>query len=620
MKPGFDQHGTTEDHLLLHGSSISLNAHKKGERMPTVPQQFEAAAAQAGDQTAILFEGKAVSYAELNSAANRLARCLIDRGVGPDTVVAVSAPKSDDLIAVLLAVLKAGGAYLALDPSYPVERLAHMVAEAQPVLLIRTSEETELALPSEAMPRIVIGDPEFRAEWEARPAHDVSDFERRGELRPEHLMYVVFTSGSTGTPKGVAVPHHGVAALVAGQREQIGAGPGDRVLQWASISFDAAFWDISLALLSGAALVMASAEDLLPGQPLKDTMVENRVTHATLPPVALSVTDADGVLPGGTLVSTGDAVSPSLVRTWAEGRTMLNGYGPTEVTVGISVGPIAGPDDISIGRPLPGSTVHVLDERLAEVGDGDEGELYLAGPGLARGYLNQPGLTAARFVANPAGPPGSRIYRSGDRGRRRADGELYFTGRVDNQVKVRGFRIELGEIEARLAAHPDVELACVVVNGDIATARIMGYVTTSAGAGVTGAELRQYVARSLPEHMVPYTVVILERFPTAPNGKLDRAALTSTHAHPPVPETAASGDADLCYLVKRILGVQVARPEDNFFELGGHSVLATMLARQIRNDFGVVIPMRSIFQAATLADLANLVHAARQPEQTQTRG
>nr|BAI63283.1 putative non-ribosomal peptide synthetase [Streptomyces sp. SNA15896] len=578
----------------------------------TVPRLFETVAARAGDRTAVLFEDTAVSYAELNTAANRLARWLIDRGVGPDRAVAVSAPKSEDLITVLLAVLKAGGAYLALDPAYPSERLAHMVAQVRPVLLLHTAKDAELATPGTDMPRIVINDPDVRAEWEARPGHDVTDAERRAPLRPDHLMYIVFTSGSTGRPKGVAVTHGGVAGLVAGQREQIGTGPGDRVLQWASISFDAAFWDISLALLNGATLVMAGADDLLPGQPLRDTLIDRRVTHATLPPVALSVTDADDVLPGGTLVSTGDAVSPSLVRTWAEGRRMFNGYGPTEVTVGSSIGRISDPDDIGIGRPFPGSAVRVLDERLSPVGGGEEGELYLAGPGLARGYLNHPGLTATRFVADPAGPPGSRMYRSGDRGRCRADGELFFTGRVDSQVKVRGFRIELGEIEARLAAHPAVDLACVVVEGDIATARVMGYVTTSTGAGADGAELRRYVARSLPEHMVPSTVVVLDRFPTDPNGKVDRAALTAARAGRPAAEAAASGDIDLCELVRRILGVPRVRPQDNFFELGGHSVLATMLARQIRKEFDVVIPMRSIFEAATLAELADLVDAARQ--------
>lgn len=596
------------------------------EAKRTVPWLFEKVVGRAGDRTAVLYEGEAVSYAELNARANRLARCLIDRGVGPDRVVAVSAPKSDELIVVLLAVLKAGGAYLALDPSYPSERLAHMVDQARPVVLIHQAGYAGSALPEAALPRIDVDAPGFRAECAARPGHDVSDAERHGPLRPEHLMYVVFTSGSTGRPKGVAVPHSGVAALAAGQREQLRAGPGDRVLQWASISFDAAFWDISLALLSGAALVMAAAEDLLPGAPLRATMIANAVTHATLPPVALSVTDADGLLPGGTVVSTGDAVSPALVRTWSQGRSMFNGYGPTEVTVGSSMGRLSDPDDIGIGRPFPDNAVRVLDERLRAVDAGREGELYLAGPGLARGYLNHPGLTATRFVADPAGPSGGRIYRSGDRGRCRADGELYFTGRADAQVKLRGFRVEPGEIEARLTAHPAVELACVAVEGDVASARIAGYVTLSAGAGsIGGAELREFVARSLPDHMVPYRVIVVDRFPTDPNGKVDRAAVSAAHRERSLLRTAASDhrdtdtgtgieadtDTDLYGIVRRVLGITEARPEDNFFKLGGHSVLATMLARQIRKEFDVVIPMRSIFEAATLADLAAEVSASR---------
>lgn len=592
------------------------HGHAKDDVMRTVPRLFEAVAARAGDDTAVLFEGRSTSYTDLNSAANRLARCLITRGVGPDSVVAVSVPRSADLVTVLLAVLKAGGAYLALDPAYPEERLTHMVSDARPVLLIRASEHTTPVLPGEDVPDIDLDDPAFLAECGAQPGHDVSDRERHGELRPENLMYVIYTSGSTGLPKGVAVTHGGVVGLVASQAEQIGAGPGDRVLQWASISFDAAFWDISLALLSGAALVMASADDLLPGRPLADTLAENKVTHATLPPVALSVTDPDGVLTGGTLVSTGDAISPSLVRTWAEGREVFNGYGPTEVTVGIAMGPITGPDDIGIGRPFSGSAVHVLDERLTEARPGDEGEFYLAGPGLARGYLNQAGLTAVRFVADPAGPPGSRMYRSGDRGRRRADGELFFAGRADDQVKVRGFRIELGEIEARLAAHPGVGLACVVVVGELATARVVAYVTVPAGTGITGSELRQFVAGSLPEHMVPSVVTVLDRFPTTPNGKVDRAALRTAAAPAPVPEAGAAAGPDVCELAQRVLGVPQARPEDNFFDLGGHSVLATLLAREIRREFDVVIPMRTVFEAATLAELADVVRAAREPDST----
>ncbi|MFD3831498.1 AMP-binding protein [Streptomyces sp. NPDC058621] len=237
------------------------HGHAKDDVKRTVPLLFEAVAARAGDDTAVLFEGRNVSYADLNSAANRLARCLISRGVGPDSVVAVSVPRSVDLVTVLLAVLKAGGAYLALDSAYPAQRLAHMVSDARPVLLVRASEQAVPARPGHGVPDVVLDDPAFRAECGARPGHDVSDGERLGTLRPDHLMYVIYTSGSTGRPKGVAVTHGGVVGLVASQAEQIGTGPGDRVLQWASISFDAAFWDISLALLSGAALVVASADD-----------------------------------------------------------------------------------------------------------------------------------------------------------------------------------------------------------------------------------------------------------------------------------------------------------------------------------------------------------------------
>ncbi|WP_197357131.1 amino acid adenylation domain-containing protein, partial [Streptomyces clavuligerus] len=517
--------------------------------VPTVPQLFEAVAGWAGDETAVVFRTAAVSYAELNTAANRLARCLVDRGVGPDMTVAVSVPRSIELPTVLLAVLKAGGAYLALDPDYPAERLSAMVADARPLLHLRTAE---LALPAPAagvdggadgadaahavdVLDVVIDDPVFRAECAARSGDDLTDAERRAPLLPAHLMYLVYTSGSTGRPKGVAVSHAGVSALVEGQHRHLAPGPGDRVLQWAATGFDASFWDLSLALFSGATLVLAPAADLLPGQPLRDTLARHRVTHATLPPVALSVTEPDGVLTGGAVVSTGDALSPALARAWSAGRRLFNGYGPTEVTVGISVGQVTGDEEIGVGRPLPGSSVQVLDSRLRPVDPGAEGELYLSGPGLARGYLNRAAETATRFVADPAGPPGSRMYRSGDRGRRRADGELFFTGRADHQVKVRGFRVELDEVEARLTAHPSVGLACALVEGDLATARVVAYVTLREGArppggtavdsGAAAAELRRHAARTLPGHMVPSRVTVLDHFPTTPNGKIDRAAL-----------------------------------------------------------------------------------------------
>ncbi|GGY75910.1 non-ribosomal peptide synthetase [Streptomyces omiyaensis] len=595
--------------------------------MPTVPELFESVVARAGDSPAVLHGDRVVTYAELNARANRLARTLVARGVGPDTPVAVALPKGDELTVVLLAVLKAGGAYLPLDPQYPARRLAHMVADARPVLLVRPAAlRPDLGAP---VPELVVDDPGTARETAARPAHDLTDRCRNAPLTPRHLMYVIYTSGSTGTPKGVAVTHAGAADLVAAQAATLAPGPGDRVLQWASISFDAAFWDWSAALLSGAALVMAPAEELLPGPPLHATLRRHAVTHATLPPVALSVTDPEGVLPGGTVMSTGDACTGALVARWAPGRRFFNGYGPTETTVGSTIaGPVAPGEAITIGTPWSGNRVLVLDERLRPVPDGVDGELYLAGNGVARGYLDRPGLTAGRFLPDPAGPPGSRMYRSGDRGHRRADGQLVFSSRGDDQVKIRGFRVELGEVEARLAAHPAVDVAAVTVVGDLAGARLAAWVSTVDGAGVTGPALRAHAAEALPDHMVPSSVHLLPSLPVTANGKIDRAALRRLAEEAeraagerraedgPAGEPAAGPVTDpvertVCRLVGEILGVPDVRPDDNFFKLGGHSVLATRLAGRLRDALGAAVPMRAVFESATLADLAAAVRPGR---------
>ncbi|MFE5037512.1 non-ribosomal peptide synthetase [Streptomyces sp. NPDC056683] len=582
--------------------------------MNTVPALFESTVARRGGEPALIDGESTLGYAELNTRINRLARRLIAHGVGPDSLVAVAMPKSSELIVAIMAVLKAGGAYLPLDPGYPAERLRFMLADARPVLLLRSSSVAPLGAGPE---ELVLDEPAFRAACAALPGHDVARHERHAVLRPEHLMYVIYTSGSTGTPKGVAVPHSGVRDMAATQAAVLRAGPGDRVLQWASISFDAAFWDVSLALLSGAALVMVPAEDLLPGHPLWNTLFKYGITHAVLPPVALSETDAEDILLGGTVMSTGDSCTPTLVRKWSRARRMFNGYGPTEVTVGATIGgPVRDAGDVGIGVPWIGNEVHVLDERLRPVPPGTEGELYIAGSGLARGYLNRFGATAAKFVADPFGPPGGRMYRTGDRGRRGPDGELFFAGRADGQVKLRGFRVELGEIETRLAAHPAVDVAVAVVRGELAEAHVVGYVTTT--APVEPDDLRAHVAGSLPAHMVPARVTVLERFPTLANGKIDRGAM-------PQPDTGAEGFPDggrapdaaeadgcaavVCAIVRDILGVPEARLSDNFFQLGGHSVQATRLAARIRERFEVALSIRTVLEAATIGELAAAVES-----------
>ncbi|MET9806344.1 non-ribosomal peptide synthetase [Streptomyces halstedii] len=583
---------------------------------------------ESGDAPAVVFGESVLDYAELNARANRLARRLIAAGVGPDALVAVAVERSARLVVAVLAVLKAGGAYLPLDPDYPAERLTHMVVDARPVLLLRTDGVTSLHLD---VPELVLDDPSFEALCERERGDDIAAGERTAPLVPAHLMYVIYTSGSTGVPKGVAVSHTGVTDLVSTQVRLYGVGRGDRILQWASFSFDAWFWDFTLALLNGATLVMAEQHALMPGETLRETMLTYSIDHAVLPPVALGITDSEGLLVGGTITSTGDVCTRALAEEWSKGRRLYNAYGPTEVTVGASIGgPVKGvQDEVTVGTPWDGGVVHVLDERLRECPDGQEGELFLAGSGVVRGYLNRPGLTASRFVADPYGPPGSRMYRSGDRGRHEADGELYFTGRIDNQVKMRGFRVELGEIETRLESHPAVEIVVAVVGGqDAATEHIVVYVRTSARHEVTEGQLRAWARDALPEHMVPTHVVVLDRFPTLPNGKIDRKELAERavrapaghHGTPPHPVPAAdeggAGEAAsyeeaLCRMVGEILQVPEVTPKDNFFDLGGHSMLAAKLAGRMRKELGVTVPMRSMFEAQSLAELAQVMERAK---------
>ncbi|MET7383116.1 amino acid adenylation domain-containing protein [Streptomyces sp. NPDC005526] len=601
-----------ERRRLLH----EFNDSARAVTPATLPELFRARVAETPDAPALLFGDTTVTYAELDARANRLARRLIELGVGPEQFVAVSVPRSVELVTALWAVLKAGAGYLPLDPEYPVDRLSFMMADARPTLLITTAAAAgPLAGTAPDVPRLILDDPGTTTALADRDDSDVTDAERLTPLTTAHPMYVIYTSGSTGRPKGVVVPHHGLASLVATQADAVQAGPGSRVLQFASVSFDAGFWDIAMGLLSGAALVLGSADDLLPGDPLAALVRRHRVTHATLPPVALaSLPAGDGVLAGATLVSTGDACTPELVARWAPGRRLLNGYGPTETTVGATMsGPLGVGGTPPIGRPFVNSRVYVLDRWLRPVPPGAVGEMYIAGPGLARGYHERPGLTAQRFVADPFGPPGSRLYRSGDLGRWRADGRLEFAGRADHQVKVRGFRIELGEIESVLGLHESVGHAVVVVREDEpGDKRVVAYVVPAPGRRARAEALREHVAGALPEFMVPSATVVLDEFPLTPNGKVDRKALpapelagTTTGRAPETAEEEA-----LCALFAEVLGLETVGVDDSFFTLGGHSLLATRLVSRVRTDLGVELAIRALFEAPTPAELAERVAAA----------
>ncbi|MBB5868353.1 amino acid adenylation domain-containing protein/non-ribosomal peptide synthase protein (TIGR01720 family) [Allocatelliglobosispora scoriae] len=433
--------------------------------LATFPDLFAEQVRRDPDATALVFDDTRLTYAELDERANRLAHALRARGVGPERVVALGVPRSIDMIVAELAVLKAGGAYLPLDPDYPAERLAYMVGDARPVCLVTTSALAE-RLGADGVPTLLLDTDAAAAELAGVP---ISDVDRAG-LGVLNAAYVIYTSGSTGRPKGVLLSHSGVAKLVATMRERFGPGP-HRVLQFASPSFDVAFFDLCLSLLSGGRLVIVPAERRVPGPELTDYAVAHDVNFMILPPTLLAALPDECVLPTGVLLAGTERVSPELVARWAAGRRMFNAYGPTEVTVNSTLGECDPArqqpgSSVPIGIPDPATCAYVLDDALRPVPAGQPGELYLSGPGLARGYVGRPDLTAERFLADPFGAPGERMYRTGDLVVWRADGQLDFLGRVDDQVKVRGFRIELGEIESVLARHPAVGQVTVVVRED----------------------------------------------------------------------------------------------------------------------------------------------------------
>ncbi|MFI0980562.1 amino acid adenylation domain-containing protein [Streptomyces sp. NPDC021093] len=454
----------------------------------TFPGLFEAQVARTPDAVAVVFGDLDVSYAELDGRADRLARVLVGRGVGPGRVVALALPRSVEWVVALLAVMKAGGAYLPIDTKYPADRIAFMLQDARPALLL-TVGGVEAGAFGGSVERLELDAPQIVAELAAGSASAVADAEQLGPVSLADPAYVIYTSGSTGRPKGVVVTHAGVASLAVQYIRAAGTEEaGSRVLQFSSPSFDMHVPDVLMALGAGAALVMAPADQLLPGPELERLVDAHRITHLEVPPAVLSVLSPGALSGVGTLMVAGEALSEELIRIWSPGRTMINAYGPTECTVCVTMtGPLtAGGGVPSIGRPNANARVYVLDGGLQPVPPGVAGELYIAGAGLARGYLGRPGTTAERFVADPFGPAGSRMYRSGDLVRWRGDGELEYVGRADQQVKVRGFRIELGEIESVLTGHDSVARAVVTVREDQpGDKRIVAYVTPATTDGNT---------------------------------------------------------------------------------------------------------------------------------------
>jgi amino acid adenylation domain-containing protein len=572
-------------------------------------ESFEAHAAQAPAHPALRFDDESISYAALNRRANRLARRLRALGVGPDRLVGICVPRSVEMVVAVLGVMKAGAAYLPLDPSYPAERLAFMVEDAEIDVLV-TASGARAAVPDFGGERVVVGGGATTEEEE--PNVPVA-------LSPENLAYVIYTSGSTGRPKGAAVRHAGLANMCDAQALAFGVRPSDRVLQFASLSFDASIFEIALALASGATLEMGTAGTMASSEDLARLIRAREVTIATLPPSMLAV------LPGPfpslrTIISAGESCTPTLVRAWRSDRCSFeNAYGPTETTVWATV-KSCGADDLvtTIGHPVRNARAYVLDPSLAEAPIGASGELYIGGAGLARGYVGRPALTAERFLPDPCSPtPGARMYRTGDRARWRESGEIEFLGRADHQVKVRGFRIELGEVEAALEEHPAVRQGVVVGRRDgSGSTGLVGYVvrrepTTPLGSS----ELRRHLARTLPEHMIPSAIVVLDEWPLTPNGKIDRRKLPdpgAIRAHVEsefvAPRTAV--EAEIQRVWSSVLDVSRVGVHDDFFVLGGHSLIATQLVSRVRDAFGVDLPLRALFEAPSVAGMAAAVEEA----------
>ncbi|HEX2094481.1 MAG TPA: amino acid adenylation domain-containing protein, partial [Longimicrobiaceae bacterium] len=567
-----------------------------------IHELFEAQVERTPEALAVAFEGETLTYAELNRRSNRLAHHLRDRGVGPEVRVGLCVERGPEMVVGLLGVLKAGGAYVPLDPGYPEDRLGYMLADSAPAVLLT---QASLAARFAGVAGHVVALDAGASSWETRPGTNPG----RAGLTPDNLAYLIYTSGSTGRPKGVMVQHRGVCNLVFAQL-CFGVEPDSRVLQFASVSFDACVSEIFMALCRGAALCLPPRGSVLAGETLLRVLASHAITHVTLPPAVLGPLPGDADLgPVRTLVLAGDAVPGALVERWAPGRRFFNAYGPTEGTVCATVQECLADraGNPPIGRPVANTRVYVLDEGGEPVPAGVVGELYIGGAGVARGYLGRPGLTAERFVADPfGGEPGARLYRTGDLGRWSADGRIELAGRKDAQVKVRGYRIEPGEIEARLAEHAAVREAVVVAREDAPGERRLVAYYVGAGETVGVESLRAHLSESLPEYMVPAAYVRLEALPLTPNGKLDRGALPAPEGdayarhgyEAPVGETEMA----LAALWSEVLGVERVGRHDHFFRLGGHSLLAVRLTERMRRR-GLHAEVGALF-TATLAELA----------------
>ncbi|WP_063762162.1 non-ribosomal peptide synthetase [Streptomyces bicolor] len=583
-----------------------------------VPDAFTRRAVEAATDVALEADGRTVTYAELAAASARLARYLIGEGVGPESRVAVLADRSVELVTALLAVSLAGGVHVPLDPGHPPARLRRMLDDVAPPVVVCTSATHDAVPPDHPGRVVVVDDPATALTIAGHAAGPVTDRDRRTPLRAAHAAYTIHTSGSTGTPKGVVVPHGALRNLVTDHARRYALDASGRVLQLVSPSFDVSMADIWPVLCAGGRLVLAPpARRHASGEDLVQLMRTARVTHAAMTPTMLAQLPPRHLPALRVLIIGGETAPDDLRRRWTvAGRDVHSEYGVTEAAVTSTASrPLHAEDRPTTGRPIARTAAYVLDGFLHPVGPDTVGELYLAGAGLARGYLDRPGLTAQRFVACPFAP-GERMYRTGDLVRRTRAGDLVYEGRADAQVKVRGFRVEPGEIEAALTAHPRVGRAVVALRRDgRGERRLVGYVTPAAAdesASTTpqrrlldGESVREAVADILPAHMVPAAVMVLDTLPVTPNGKTDLPALPAPDFAERAVGRAPEGAAEeiLCALFAEVLGLGRVGADDNFFRLGGDSITSMQLVSRARGA-GVSFTAQDVFERPTAADLA----------------
>ncbi|MCX5046521.1 amino acid adenylation domain-containing protein [Aldersonia sp. NBC_00410] len=592
---------------------VAVRSGAESVSATTLPEILGAAATRNPDAIALSSGGVSLTYRELDSWSNRLARVLLRHGAGPDRFVILALPRSVESVVAVWAIAKTGAAFLPLDPNHPPERIEHMVTDSRARIGVTTTAQGA-NLPG-TIDWLLLDDLATVRKTMTVPDAPITAADRGVPVHIDQTAYLIYTSGSTGKPKAVLLSHRGLANLVRAQHESLGLDPESTVLQVASPSFDASVFELLMAHGAGGRLVVAPS-DVYGGDGLAELIRAQGISHAVITPSALATMeprDVDGLR---VLAVAGEAAGTDLVARWAPGRTMLNLYGPTEFSVWATGGTaMTSEAPITIGSPIRGAAVLVLDDWLRPVPAGTAGELYLTGPALARGYFDRFGLTAGRFVANPHGAPGERMYRTGDIVSVNGGEELEYLGRSDFQVKIRGLRIELGEIDAVLVADDAVDyVATIGQPGPSGSTVLVSYVLPMAGAALDTERLRERVAAVLPGYMVPAVVVALAEIPLTPVGKLDRKALpmpdlrtrpSSTYLAPRTP-----AEQTLTRVFGELLGVEQVGVDESFFDLGGNSLLATRAVARINASIDGTVALRDLFDAPTAAQLATRIDGA----------